>query len=50
MLGWTRFVDSEHVVVGLEGFGNSAPGEVVYEKMGITAEALIERAREKLGI
>ncbi|HET7412929.1 MAG TPA: transketolase C-terminal domain-containing protein, partial [Pararhizobium sp.] len=48
--GWTRYVDSERDVVGLEGFGHSAPGEVVYERMGITAEALVERAREKLNI
>jgi transketolase len=46
--GWTRYVDSEEDVIGLETFGHSAPGEVVYEKMGITADALVERAREKL--
>ena len=48
--GWTRYVDSEDDVVGLETFGHSAPGDVVYEKMGITAEALVERARARLGL
>jgi transketolase len=48
--GWTRYVASEHDVIGLESFGHSAPGEVVYEKMGITADALMARAREKLNI
>jgi transketolase len=47
---WTRYVDFEADVVGLEGFGHSTPGEVVYEKMGITAEALVARARKKLVI
>ena len=48
--GWTRYVDSEDDVVGLETFGHSAPGDVVYEKMGITADALVERARTKLNL
>jgi transketolase len=48
--GWTRYVDAEDDVIGLESFGHSAPGEVVYEKMGITAGALVARARKKLGI
>ena len=46
--GWTRYVDSEDDVVGLETFGHSAPGDIVYEKMGITADALVERARVRL--
>jgi transketolase len=43
--GWTRYVDSEDDVIGMDGFGASAPAEVLYEKFGITAEAIIARAK-----
>ncbi|MGN6551908.1 MAG: transketolase [Pararhizobium sp.] len=46
--GWTRYVDSEDDVVGLVGFGKSAPAKVLYQKFGITADALLEKARAKL--
>ncbi|WP_226782584.1 transketolase [Oceaniglobus trochenteri] len=35
--------------VGMEGFGASAPAEVVYEKMGITAEATVAKVKALLG-
>lgn len=47
--GWTRYVDSEEDVVGMTGFGASAPAEVLYEKFGITADALVERAEARIG-
>jgi transketolase len=40
--GWERYVDS---AVGIDHFGASAPGDVVLEEFGITAEALVERAK-----
>jgi len=42
--GWTRYVDSEDDVIGMEGFGASAPAEVLYERFGITAAAVAARA------
>lgn len=42
--GWTRYVESEEDVIGMTGFGASAPAEVLYEKFGITAEAVVARA------
>ena len=41
--GWTRYVDSEDDVIGMDGFGASAPAEVLYEKFGITVEAIVAR-------
>ena len=35
--------------VGMSGFGASAPAEVLYEKFGITAEAVAEKAKALLG-
>lgn len=47
--GWTRYVASEEDVIGLTGFGASAPAEVLYDKFGITAEAIVARAKALIG-
>jgi transketolase len=39
-IGWYEFADD---VVGLTRFGASAPAPIIYEKLGITAEAVAER-------
>src|SRR4051812_29354624 len=44
--GWERWVDR---VVAIDRFGASAPGSVVLEKLGITAENTAQAAREVLG-
>ena len=43
--GWTRYVASEDDVIGMAGFGASAPAERLYKEFGITKEAIVERAR-----
>jgi transketolase len=48
-MGWERYVGLEGRVIGIERFGASAPGPVVMEKFGITAEAIIDAVREMLG-
>jgi transketolase len=42
--GWTRYVASEADVIGMPGFGASAPAERLYQEFGITKEAIIARA------
>jgi len=42
--GWHRYVGSAGDVIGLDHFGTSAPGSVVYKKFGFTVECVIERA------
>jgi transketolase len=39
---WYQYVGLDGVVVGLERFGFSAPGNVVMEKLGITAQAVVD--------
>ncbi|TVQ34774.1 MAG: transketolase [Geminicoccaceae bacterium] len=46
--GWTRYVASEADVVGMTGFGASAPAEDLFPHFGITAEALALKAKAKL--
>jgi transketolase len=48
-LGWERYVGSSGRVVGIAGrFGASAPGQVVAERLGFTAEAVAEAALDLL--
>ena len=44
-LGWERYADE---VIGLDRFGASAPGEVVYRELGFTAEHVAERIKALL--
>ena len=47
--GWTRYVASEDDVVGMTGFGASAPIERLYSEFGITADAIAARAKKLTG-
>lgn len=40
--GWERYADR---VIGIERFGASAPYQVIYEKFGLTAEAVVAAAK-----
>ena len=46
--GWQQFVGLDGLAVGIDRFGASAPYQVVYEKLGVTAEAVAKAAREVL--
>ena len=48
-LGWEHYVGLDGAVVGLDRFGASAPYPVIYEKLGITAEAVAAAARRLIG-
>jgi transketolase len=44
-LGWEHYVGLEGAVVGMDGFGASAPANVLYEKFGITVENVLAAAK-----
>jgi transketolase len=44
-LGWEHYVGLDGAVVGMHGFGASAPAEVLYEQFGITAERVVQEAK-----
>jgi transketolase len=46
--GWDRFIGEDGGFVGMTGFGASAPAEVLYEKFGITTEAVVAAAKARL--
>lgn len=47
-MGWERYVGDAGVVIGMNGFGASAPGPVVQEKFGFTIDNVVRRALEIL--
>ncbi len=47
-LGWERYVGNEGDVIGIDGFGTSAPHQAIAEHFGLTPEAVAERARALL--
>jgi transketolase len=47
--GWTRYVACENDVIGMDGFGASAPADRLYQQFGITKEEIISRARALAG-
>ena len=47
-LGWERFVGTDGAVIGMNGFGASAPGADAFAHFGITAEAVVAAVRERL--
>ena len=44
--GWHRFIGLDGKMVGMQGFGASAPAGKLFEKFGITAEAVVAAAQE----
>ena len=48
-LGWERYTGEHGAFVGLQGFGASAPGEVLYEKFGLTAESVVAAIEDLRG-
>ncbi|WEF23530.1 transketolase [Paracoccus sp. S3-43] len=47
--GWTRYVASEDDVIGMTGFGASAPIDRLYQEFGITTDAIVARAKALTG-
>ncbi len=43
-LGWERYTGSRDAVVGLEGFGTSAPGGIVYAELGFNVRTVVDKA------
>jgi transketolase len=47
-MGWERYVGSEGKVISVDRFGASAPGNVVLEKFGLTAQTIIAAVSEMI--
>ena len=43
-LGWERYVGLNGITIGISRFGASAPGNIVYEKLGLTVGRVVDEA------
>jgi transketolase len=48
VFGWERYVGEKGAVVGMTGFGASAPADKLYAHFGITPEAVVAQAKARL--
>jgi transketolase len=46
--GWERIVGSDGLMIGIDGFGASAPAPDLYRHFGLTPGAIAARVRERL--
>ncbi|MBO9421249.1 transketolase [Labrenzia sp. R4_2] len=49
-MGWDRFIGNDGLFIGMTGFGASAPYKELYEHFGITMDAVVAAAKEKLNV
>ncbi len=47
--GWKKWLGDEGVMIGMTGYGASAPAEILYEKFGFTVENIVKHAMQMLG-
>ena len=45
---WPRWLGPDGAFIGMTGFGASAPAELLYQKFGITPDAVAQAARDVL--
>jgi transketolase len=48
VFGWEKIVGPEGLSIGIDGFGESAPWEVIADKLGFTPEAVADKVRRHL--
>jgi transketolase len=46
--GWERYTGSYGTIIGIDRYGASAPYQTVYEKLGITSEAVVDAVSKLL--
>ncbi|UXN03665.1 transketolase [Bartonella sp. HY406] len=46
--GWDSFIGNDGIFIGMHGFGASGPIEELYPHFGITSDAVVAAAKEKL--
>jgi transketolase len=47
-MGWEKYVGNSGAIIGIKGFGASAPGGTVMEQFGFTPENIVQKAMELL--
>jgi transketolase len=47
-MGWSKYLRETDVFIGMTGFGASAPIGVLFEKFGITQQAIVEAVKRSI--
>ena len=45
--GWERWLGERGIFIGMQGFGASAPAEILYTHFGITEAAIVAAVKKK---
>ena len=45
-LGWHKYVGTNGLVIGVNQFGKSAPGKIIYEKFGFNVDNIVKKSIE----
>ena len=45
-MGWWKYIGRDGIAIGVDRFGASAPGPTVLEKLGISVENVVKKAKE----
>lgn len=48
--GWEKYAGPEGLILGLNHFGASAPGEVLFQHLGFTVENILTQIKEKFNL
>ena len=48
-MGWEKYVGDKGKIIGMNGFGASAPYKTLYQEFGLTVENVLAKAKELLG-
>ncbi|MBI5411618.1 transketolase [Candidatus Peregrinibacteria bacterium] len=47
-MGWHKYIGSNGLMIGIEGFGASAPAEKLFEEFGFTPEKVVQKIKKWL--
>ena len=48
-IGWEKFTGLNGIVIGIERFGESAPGSKVFKEFGFTVENIVRKVKQQFG-
>lgn len=46
--GWERYIGQNGKFIGIDDFGASAPADILYQKFGITVDAVVAAAKAQM--
>lgn len=46
--GWDKYLGPHGAFIGMDGFGDSAPADELYEKFGITVDAVVKAVQKRI--